>query len=195
VTVLRQVWADGIKPVLVINKMDRLMTELKQQPIEAYHHLTRLLEKVNAVIGGFYASERMEQDYKWRENLERKLEARRDAAAASSLDASGVEDEELFKDEDDEDLYFSPDKGNVIFASAMDGWGFRVGNFARIFATRLGTKETVLRRVLWGDYYIEPKTKRIIGQKHLRGRNLKPLFVQLVLENLWAIYENVLTKL
>jgi ribosome assembly protein 1 len=172
--------------------MDRLITELKQEPLEAYHHLTRLLEKVNAVIGGFYASERMEQDYRWREELERKREAR--LAETSTLLECEPDEQDAFKEQDDQDLYFSPDKGNVIFASAVDGWGFRIGNFARIFAARLGTKERILRRVLWGDYYIEPKTKRIIGPKHLRGRNYKPLFVQLVLDNLWAVYENVLVK-
>lgn len=26
---------------------------------------------------------------------------------------------------DDSHLYFSPDQGNVVFASAVDGWGFR----------------------------------------------------------------------
>lgn len=26
---------------------------------------------------------------------------------------------------DDSNLYFSPDQGNVVFASAVDGWGFR----------------------------------------------------------------------
>lgn len=26
---------------------------------------------------------------------------------------------------DDSDLYFSPERGNVVFASAFDGWGFR----------------------------------------------------------------------
>lgn len=26
---------------------------------------------------------------------------------------------------DDSHLYFSPDQGNVVFASAIDGWGFR----------------------------------------------------------------------
>lgn len=26
---------------------------------------------------------------------------------------------------DDSQLYFSPDQGNVVFASAIDGWGFR----------------------------------------------------------------------
>ncbi len=29
------------------------------------------------------------------------------------------------EDTDDSSLYFSPEQGNVIFASALDGWGFR----------------------------------------------------------------------
>ena len=29
-----------------------------------------------------------------------------------------------FEDTDDSSLYFSPEHGNVIFASAIDGWGF-----------------------------------------------------------------------
>ena len=28
---------------------------------------------------------------------------------------------------DDSTLYFSPDLGNVVFSSAIDGWGFRLG--------------------------------------------------------------------
>jgi hypothetical protein len=28
-------------------------------------------------------------------------------------------------DVDDSQLYFSPEQGNVVFASALDGWGFR----------------------------------------------------------------------
>lgn len=31
------------------------------------------------------------------------------------------------EDTDDSTLYFSPEQGNVIFASALDGWGFRCG--------------------------------------------------------------------
>lgn len=31
------------------------------------------------------------------------------------------------EDADDSHLYFSPEQGNVVFASAIDGWGFRWG--------------------------------------------------------------------
>ncbi|KAG8740514.1 Cytoplasmic GTPase/eEF2-like protein (ribosomal biogenesis), partial [Ceratobasidium sp. 428] len=48
IAVLRQAWIDRLRPVLVINKFDRLVTELKLAPIEAYHHLAQLIEQVNA---------------------------------------------------------------------------------------------------------------------------------------------------
>ncbi len=34
------------------------------------------------------------------------------------------------EDTDDSHLYFSPDHGNVVFASAIDGWGFGIEHFA-----------------------------------------------------------------
>ena len=191
---------DRVKPVLVLNKCDRLITELKLSPGEAYHHLSRVIEQVNAIMGSFFAGERMEDDLRWREERERRLEERKERKGESKDAGKDVEDEEgvgaggeeeEYQEKDDEDLYFSPDRGNVIFASAIDGWGFRVGKFAQLYAEKLGIKEANLRKVLWGDYYLDPKTKRVIGYKHLKGRALKPLFVQFVLDKIWAVYDGV----
>lgn len=187
IAVLRQAWLERLKPVLVINKMDRLITELKLAPVEAYHHLARLIEEVNAVIGSFFASERMEDDLRWREEREKKLAQQKEALADEAATADYANDD--FLEKDDEDIYFAPEKGNVIFASAIDGWGFRIGKFAQLYASRLGMKEANLRKVLWGDFFLDPKTKKVIGYKHLKGRALKPLFVQFVLENIWAVYD------
>lgn len=166
VTVLRQAWVEQLTPILVINKIDRLVEELQLTPAEAYTHLKKLIEGVNVVIGGFYASNRMEADFKWRE---------------SGQDGT-------YEDEDDTDLYFSPDKNNVVFASAIDGWGFTISQFSAIYAVKLGMKRENLQKCLWGDFFFDPKTKTVIGSKGLKGRNLKPLFVQLVLDNIWAVY-------
>ncbi|PKU45492.1 elongation factor tu gtp-binding domain-containing protein 1 [Limosa lapponica baueri] len=43
--VLRQAWLENIRPVLVINKIDRLIVELKLTPQEAYLHLKNILEQ------------------------------------------------------------------------------------------------------------------------------------------------------
>lgn len=176
--------------------MDRLITELQLSPTEAYHHLARVIEQVNAVMGSFYASERMEDDLRWREAAEKRREARAEAAANGEVpegDDSG-DGEHEFEEREDEDIYFSPERGNVLFASAIDGWAFRLGKFARLYADKLGIKEGSLRRVLWGDWFLDPKTRRVVGRKALNGRNLKPLFVQFVLENIWKVYNTVLNE-
>ena len=205
VTVLRQTWTEHLKPLLVINKIDRLIMELKMSPGEAYVHMSQLLEQVNAVIGSFYQGERMEEDLQWRERVEERVAAaaakqqgRTQRRAAQSTNGANLDDIEsvaadsadgAFQEKDDEDLYFAPEKNNVIFSSATDGWGFTVRQFASLYERKLGIKRSILEQVLWGDFYLEPKTKRVLGSKHLKGRALKPMFVQLVLDNIWAVYE------
>lgn len=202
VTVLRQTWIEKLKPILVINKMDRLVTELRMSAAEAYSHLNKLLEQVNAVMGSFFQGERMEDDLRWRERVEERVAAaaaaKADGSAASTGNASVPEDANGvatnstaadFEEKDDEDIYFAPENNNVIFSSAVDGWAFTVKQFAALYEKKLGIKRSVLEKVLWGDFYLDPKTKRVLGSKHLKGRALKPMFVQLVLENIWAVYE------
>ncbi|KAH8705347.1 putative ribosome biogenesis protein Ria1 [Talaromyces proteolyticus] len=193
VTVLRQTWVEKLKPLLVINKMDRLVTELKMSPAEAYSHLSKLLEQVNAVIGSFYQGERMEEDLLWRERMEERVNAAaardKDKSVTSDIDSEVHSQLDEFEERDDEDLYFVPEKNNVIFCSATDGWAFTVRQFAGLYEKKLGIKRSVLEKVLWGEFYLDPKTKRVLGSKHLKGRALKPMFVQLVLDSVWAAYE------
>jgi ribosome assembly protein 1 len=201
VTVLRQTWVEHMKPLLVINKMDRLITELKMTPGEAYTHLSKLLEQVNAVLGSFFQGERMEEDLNWRERVDERIAAaaakeheratrdEKDGTATSIDTESFASANHEFEEKDDEDLYFAPEKNNVIFSSAIDGWAFTVRQFASLYEKKLGIKRTAMEKVLWGDFYLDPKTKKVLGQKHLKGRNLKPMFVQLVLEQIWAVYQ------
>lgn len=192
VTVLRQTWVEHMKPLLVINKMDRLITELKMTPAEAYTHLSKLLEQVNAVLGSFFQGERMEEDLNWRERVDERIAAaaakeqeRSENDGSTSVDTEAINE---FQEKDDEDIYFAPEKNNVIFSSAIDGWAFTVRQFVSLYEKKLGIKRTAMEKVLWGDFYLDPKTKKVLGPKHLKGRNLKPLFVQLVLEQVWAVY-------
>jgi len=202
VTVLRQIWVEHMKPLLVINKMDRLITELKMTPGEAYIHLTKILEQVNAVLGSFFQGERMEEDLNWRERVDERIAAaaakekeKADQESVNSTNSASVDTESIisanneFEEKDDEDLYFAPEKNNVIFSSAIDGWAFTVRQFASLYEKKLGIKRTAMEKVLWGDFYLDPKTKKVLAQKHLKGRALKPMFVQLVLDQIWAVYQ------
>ncbi|KAL6934050.1 related to Ribosome assembly protein 1 [Hanseniaspora guilliermondii] len=167
VTVLRQCWTENLKPILVLNKIDRLVTELKFSAEEAYEHLQRVIENVNSVIGSFFQSDRALQ-----ENID-------DINNDSTYD-------------DDSDLYFSPEKNNVIFASAVDGWGFNIGQISKFYETKLGMNRDTLNKVLWGEYYFDAKNKKILTKKTLKGRNIKPMFVSFILDNIWRIYNTCL---
>lgn len=96
------------------------------------------------------------------------------------------------EDTDDSHIYFSPDQGNVVFTSAIDGWGFGIEHFAKIYSQKIGIKKEVLLKTLWGDYYINMKAKKIMKVDQAKGK--KPLFVQLILENIWSLYDAVLRK-
>ena len=49
--------------------------------------------------------------------------------------------------------------------------------------------EKVLSKTLWGDYYANMKTKKIMKGASANGK--KPLFVSLILDNIWAVYEAI----
>ncbi|KAI9304322.1 hypothetical protein BJ944DRAFT_240655 [Cunninghamella echinulata] len=190
ISVLRQAWIDKVRPILVFNKMDRLITELQLTPLEAYTHLNKILEQVNAIMATFFTGD-------WMEHEARKLSS----SANNNNNTTTMDQEETNQtydwsvdDRDDSDIYFDPAKGNVIFSSAIDGWAFRIQQFAIIYAKKLGVRDGILQKCLWGDFYFDPKTKRVIQQKHLKGRPLKPMFVQFVLENIWAVYDSVVVR-
>ena len=99
-TVLRQAWEEKIVPLLVLNKVDRLVAAMS--PDEAYSHLEAILAQINSIMKSF-----------------------RDHELMTKLNNNTMNHENV------ENLvceYFAPHKGNVIFASAIDGWAFRFLN-------------------------------------------------------------------
>lgn len=70
---------------------------------------------------------------------------------------------------------------------------FSISDFAKIYGSKLGINESILKKTLWGDFYLHTKSKRIF--KGAQAKAKKPLFVQFVLENLWAVYDAVLRRL
>uniref|UniRef100_A0A2R8P9Y2 Elongation factor-like GTPase 1 n=1 Tax=Callithrix jacchus TaxID=9483 RepID=A0A2R8P9Y2_CALJA len=182
--VLRQAWLENIRPVLVINKIDRLIVELKFTPQEAYSHLKNILGQINALTGTLFTS--------------KVLEERAEKETESQVNPNSEQGKQVYdwstglEDTDDSHLYFSPEQGNVVFTSAIDGWGFGIEHFARIYSQKIGIKKEVLLKTLWGDYYINMKAKKIMKGDQAKGK--KPLFVQLILENIWSLYDAVLKK-
>lgn len=74
---------------------------------------------MNAVTGALFTSKVLEERAE-----KQKVEEEENESEATTGDqvydwSAGLEEA------DDSNLYFSPDQGNVVFASAIDGWGFR----------------------------------------------------------------------
>ncbi|KRY11895.1 Elongation factor Tu GTP-binding domain-containing protein 1 [Trichinella patagoniensis] len=167
---LRLAWKEGLRPCIVLNKIDRLFVEYRMNPMDAYRRLVQVLEQANAVAGELFVSREIEkEDF---------LSRRRRSMSRSSLRKS---------ESAEEMLYFMPETGNVVFASALDNWGFRLRDFARFWSKRLQTEEELLLQALWGDYYIDSKTKLPVFGASDKGKS--PLFVVMILNNLSAIYD------
>uniref|UniRef100_A0A5S6Q987 Ribosome assembly protein 1 n=1 Tax=Trichuris muris TaxID=70415 RepID=A0A5S6Q987_TRIMR len=170
---LRLAWKEDMQLCLVLNKIDRLFTEMKMTPLEAYNRLMQVLEQVNAVTGELFVSRELE-DY---DRCSSSSIRRRDSSSGNSLSAT---DEEMH--------YFVPSNGNVAFASALDNWGFRLSDFSEFWAKRLtGLNEEDLRNVLWGDFYMDSKSKRPVHGANEKGK--EPLFVSMILRNLASVYD------
>lgn len=166
---LKQAYSENLKPILVLNKIDRLITEKKMTPFDAYVHVSQVLEQVNVVVGHLFVT---------------------DIIAKGRVDendqTSGLDDV------DDSTLYFTPETGNVIFCSAVDGWAFTVNDFAQLYASMLDVQPAELRHALWGDYYWNGKSRKIVSGAQAKAK--KPLCVQFIFENIWNLYDLLLVR-
>ncbi|KAF1744885.1 hypothetical protein MXB_4998 [Myxobolus squamalis] len=149
--VLRQSWIEGIIPCLAINKMDRLLHEIKMSPTDAYIHISKIIEEANSIMACLYK-----------------------------------ETQAKYIEYNEDKVYFSPVKGNVIFCSAYIGWGFRIENFSRYFKEKLKIPDDKFEESFWGDFYYDFKQKKVF--QNANSRKKKQIFVQFVLENIWSVY-------
>ena len=80
--------------------------------------------QVNAVTGTLFTSKVLEE--RAEKDKEEEKEKEEGEKEGETLSGDQIYDWSAGLEEaDDSQLYFSPDQGNVVFASAIDGWGFR----------------------------------------------------------------------
>lgn len=169
-TILQQAYNENLKPILLLNKIDRLIVERNMTTNDAEEHLRRVLEQVNAVVGNLFASR---------------------VLLAEETSMTDANQESALESADDSTLYFNPNAGNVIFGSAQDGWGFSPLVFAKMFATKLGLTVEELNDAMWGDFFFNNKHKRCDSGAYAKGKS--SIFVQMILENIWSLYNNIVS--
>jgi len=149
-TVLRQALGERIKPVVMVNKMDRALLELQLDAEDAYQSFQRTIESVNVVI-------------------------------------STYEDEKLG------DVQVFPHKGTVAFGSGLHGWGFTLGRFADMYATKFGVEKEKLMKKLWGDNFFDAKAKKWVKRStDANGKPLKRAFCQYVMDPINLLFKTIM---
>jgi 116 kDa U5 small nuclear ribonucleoprotein component len=90
-----------------------------------------------------------------------------------------------------------PARGNVCFASALHGWCFSAGSFARRYCdyySSSGLAAADLEKRLWGDCWLDPYSRTFKKKQPPpgpSGEEVERTFVQYVLEPLYKIYSQV----
>jgi ribosome assembly protein 1 len=192
--VLRQAWEERVKPCLVINKVDRLINELYLTPLEAFHHLRQIIELVNSLLGQLANASAFAKE-------EANKKKSNETSSSYCIEEEKAEKEDQEEKEKDEksaaSMLFDPIKGNVVFASAIHGWGFSLGPFATLLSKKLNINRLILLKHLWGDHYYNSTKNSITSQKKMISSNNKkvtlvPMIVKYILEPIWMMYKTIL---
>ncbi|CAK9250497.1 unnamed protein product [Sphagnum jensenii] len=181
---------ERLRPCLVLNKVDRLILDMKLTSVEAFYHLRRLMEKTNALAYTLVDSE-------IRSYEESKVSTSAfGAKVGTSTTATAPGVMELNAEKLLEEWQLSPEKGNVIFASALDCWGFGIGRFSNLWAMKLGLNRNVLQKYFFSDYSLDLQEKKILkyDPSHSSNPAEKPMFVAMILDPIWQLYESALVN-
>lgn len=99
------------------------------------------------------------------------------------LDSDGIENDALF----------SPETGNVIFASGLDGWAFTTQDIAELFCSILKEESESINIKLWNfDYYVDSNKKILSGAVEKKKDNL---FIQLCLKTIYFVYYTLVVRM
>ena len=110
-TVIRQLFREKLKPILVLNKIDRLYLELYMTSVDVWNRLREVIENVNAEVAMLET----------RENVAAEERAEQEQLNSGEV-VDGWQIEEFTQEEVNQ--YFDPAKLNVVFASAIGSWAF-----------------------------------------------------------------------
>lgn len=182
-TVLKQAFEEKVRCILVLNKIDRLFVELDMSPMDVQKQLTIIIEQINAILSSFISEDLIKAS----ESQENPI--KEDQKAQSGDFKNGISLDDDFLDKIEDKTYFAPEKGNVIFCSAVHGWAFTISDFSKIFAQKLKCNEKMLQKFLWGEFYLNPKNKKVYAQA--QNDKHKPMFVEFILQNIFNIYDKV----
>ncbi|SCM09606.1 elongation factor Tu, putative [Plasmodium chabaudi chabaudi] len=176
--VLRQTWKEMVKCILVINKIDKLITNKNMDSMDAYEHINNIIENVNAYIYQLYMEQNMDN-----EDINNTIELEKytfstlkgNVLLCSSTHCWCI-DMNIF---------------TYLFCKKMN---IDINNCDKI------------KKYMWNRYYFNIKEKKILkipndtnilpssGATNVAKKKKKNLFSLVVLDFLWRIYDITLTN-
>jgi ribosome assembly protein 1 len=199
--VLREAFGSSLIPILVLNKIDRLCTDLHLDPVEAYVRLRELLETVNASAAAMLASARADQGSGELSEPSNAGDNAGDSGNTNKHAGTGTSNkdvEDMDRQQLDDVWTFNPGRGNVIFASALYGMGFTsLGVCKSLYQSgRVQIKPGQLAPYLFGDYKTNAEATKVFKwkpyhQQEEEDEEAGPLFARFALEPLWSIWNAV----
>uniref|UniRef100_A0A7S3NFY3 Tr-type G domain-containing protein n=1 Tax=Aureoumbra lagunensis TaxID=44058 RepID=A0A7S3NFY3_9STRA len=164
---------------LVLNKIDRLILELKLPPVDAYFKLCHVLEEVNAAIEDAWA--KVPHRYDSNDCVEPPLLDPRNFNVAF---ASGLHG-----------WCFTLESLALIY---LDHAKYQRGSNKKMSTKGIEASAKDLGRRLWGDLYFDDRTRRFMSKPPQREQmeeessDPRRSFVQFALEPLYKVYAQVL---
>ncbi len=124
---VRRAIQQGLNVSVVINKIDRLVLELRLPPADCYYKLRSIIDR----FGGIFCMPVVKSHF-----------------FPSSVNVI-IQEEWSLRSAEKCSLLVSPIRGNVLFASCLHGWVFSLQSFA----ATMYHQSTGLAERLWGDIW------------------------------------------
>lgn len=91
------------------------------------------------------------------------------------------------------DVQVLPEKGTVGFGSGLQGWGFTLAKFAKIYSAKFGVPKEKLMAKLWGDNFFDAEAKKwTTSNTSASGKALPRAFCQFVLEPIYQLARSIM---
>jgi ribosome assembly protein 1 len=215
-SILREAYAQKLVPILVLNKMDRLCTDLGLNVNEAYLRIRSVVESVNAAASAMIRSDKAKEGTGTgtaaddatgvtTANNRAGNDAGKSTISATTSTSTPTKNggKETNKNDEEEDeevniWTFEPSKGNVVFASAIYGWGFTIPSLARsLFKSKtIKVKPPIMRQYLFGDFKYDSESGKLLKWKQQAADDdsaSTTMFAEYGLKPLWSFVEGVST--
>jgi U5 small nuclear ribonucleoprotein component len=163
--IIKAAMKENLDIILCINKIDRIILELRLPPNDAYFKIKHTIDEFNRVIS---------------ENLQFKLVNQN---ANEKFDSNQ-------KQSNNRNYFVSPELGNIVFTSSLYGIIFSLESYARKYYDL--DKIKVFAKFLWGDIYFNCDTRKF-GKKP-NEKNPDRSFVEFILNPLYKIIGYTLSE-